>query len=139
MQRYAYDTHPDMLGSYWPQPGRSYVQDKLRVIQPPEGEWEDLRRVEYEPDVKGERSGEGTLFMERETSVGEVKAYVRTWSSYHGWKEAHPGRVARAEGGEGDVLDEMFERIARGDGWFGRDENLVRIEWGSGLVMARRR
>ncbi|KAM0718487.1 hypothetical protein Q7P37_005557 [Cladosporium fusiforme] len=139
MQRYAYDPHPDMLGSYWPQPGRSYVQDKLRVIQPPAAEWEDVQRVEYEPGVQGKGSGEGRLFMERLTTVGEVKAYVRTWSSYHGWKEAHKGRVARVEGGEGDVLDEMFDVIAREEGWFGRDENEVRIEWGSGLVMARRR
>ncbi|KAL1585064.1 hypothetical protein WHR41_06471 [Cladosporium halotolerans] len=139
MQRYAYDPHPDLLGSYWPQPGRSYVQDKLRVIVPPEGEWEDVRRVEYEPGTQGAGSGEGTRFMEREVSVGEVKEYVRTWSSYHGWMEAHPGMVARIRGGEGDVMDEMFELIAKEDEWFANDENLVRIEWGSALVMARRK
>lgn len=139
MQRYAYDLHPDMLGSYWPQPGRSYVQDKLRVIKPPESEWEDVQRVEYEPGMNGAGSGEGTMFMERQTTVGEVKAYVRTWSSYHGWKEAHLGKVARSEGGEGDIMDEMFDVIAKEDEWFWKDENAVRIEWGSGLVMARRK
>lgn len=139
MMKYAYDTHPDMLGSYWPQPGRSYVQDKLRIIQPPAEEWEDLQRVEYEPGTQGKHSGEGTLFMERRISVGECKEYVRTWSSYHGWKETHPGMEARSKGGKGDVMDEMFDRIAETTEIFRDDENKVDIEWGSALVMARRK
>lgn len=139
MQDYAYSTDPEMLGSYWPQPGRSYVQDKLRVIQPPKEEWEELTRIEYEPDTKGPHSGEGTLFMETENSVGAMKEYVRTWSSYHGWKEKHPDQVARSKGGKGDIMDEMFDRIAKEDAWFRDDENLVKIEWGSAVVMARRK
>lgn len=139
MQDYAYNTDPEMLGSYWPQPGRSYVQDKLRVIQPPKEEWEELTRIEYEPDTKGPHSGEGTLFMETENSVGAMKEYVRTWSSYHGWKEKHPDQIARSKGGKGDIMDEMFDRIAKEDAWFRDDENLVKIEWGSAVVMARRK
>lgn len=139
MQKYAYDPHPDMLGSYWPQPGRSYVQDKLRIIRPPSADWEAVERIEYEPGTQGPRSGEGVLYMERESSVGEVKEYVRTWSSYHGWMERHPQMVARSRGGEGDIMDEMFERIAREEEAFRDEENKVKIEWGSGLVMARRK
>lgn len=139
MMSYAYDTHPDMLGSYWPQPGRSYVQDKLRVIQPPAGEWEDVQRVEYEPGTGGKHSGDGTLFMEKRISVGDCKEYVRTWSSYHGWKETHPGMEARSKGGKGDVMDEMFDKIAQTTDHFRDDENMVDIEWGSALVMARRK
>lgn len=139
LTNYAYDLHPDMLGSYWPQPGRSYLQDQLRVIQPPADEWEDVTRVEYEPGTKGRHSGEGTLFMERSISVGECKEYMRTWSSYHGWRETHPGREARSKGGEGDVVDEMFDRMAETARIFGDDKNMVDIEWGSALVMARRK
>lgn len=139
MQKYAYDPDPEMLGSYWPQPGRSYVQDKLRVVQPPEQDWEDLQRIEYEPGTNGSRSGEGTLFMKKESSVGQVKEYVRTWSSYHGWKEKHPDAVPRSKGGKGDIMDEMFERIAEKDDHFRFDDNTVKMEWGSGLVMVRRR
>jgi SAM-dependent methyltransferase len=139
MQDYAYNTDPELLGSYWPQPGRSYVQDKLRIIRPPEEDWEDEQRIEYEPGIKGAHSGEGTLFMETEINLGAVKEYVRTWSSYHGWQEKHPGQVARSKGGEGDIMDEMFDRIAREDEWFRNEENLVKIEWGSALIMARRK
>jgi SAM-dependent methyltransferase len=139
MQSFAYDLDPEKLGPYWSQPGRSYVQDKLRVIKPPEEDWEALERIEYEPGTKGAHTGEGTLFMEKELSVGECKEYVRTWSSYHGWAEKHPEQVARSKGGEGDVMDEMFDRIAKDEEVFRDDGNLVKIEWGSAAVMARRR
>lgn len=139
MQTFAYDKSPDLLGPYWPQPGRSYVQDKLRVIQPPTEDWEDVQRVEYEPATKGRHSGVGTLFMERSVSVGQCKEYVRTWSSYHGWKEAHPGREARSKGGKGDIMDDMFDEIAKNDEHFRDDENVIDIEWGSALVLARRK
>ncbi|KXL46752.1 hypothetical protein M433DRAFT_173668 [Acidomyces richmondensis BFW] len=138
MQRYAYDSDPDKLGSYWPK-GREYLQDHLRIVQPPEQDWEELQRVEYEPAARGRRSGEGTIFMERALSIAETKDYVRTWSSFHGWQEAHPGQVARSKGGVGDVMDEMFDEIAREDGFFREEGNIVNIEWGSALILARRR
>ena len=139
MQDYAYDPDPDRLGSYWPQPGRSYVQDKLRVVKPPAEEWKGVQRVEYEPATKGRNSGEGTLFMEKTLTVGETKEYVRTWSSFHGWQERHSERKARSKGGEGDIMDDMFDHIAKGTPHFRDDGNIVNIEWGSALVMARRK
>ncbi|WPG99398.1 Hypothetical protein R9X50_00221200 [Acrodontium crateriforme] len=139
MQRFAYDTHPDLLGSYWPQPGRSYVQDKLRIIQPPAEDWEDLSRVEYEPGTKGRHSGEGTPVMEKTVTIGQCKAYVRTWSSFHGWQETHPDAKARNQGGEGDIVDHMFDQIASETEYFANEDNSVDIEWGSGIILARRR
>ena len=139
MISYTYDPHPDRLGSYWSQPGRSYVQNKLRIIQPPSDDWEDVQRIEYEPAAKGRHSGEGTLFMEQRVSVGGCKEYIRTWSSYHGWKEKHPTQEARSKGGKGDVIDEMFDEIAQCDETFRKDEEVVDIEWGSGLVMTRKK
>jgi len=140
MQHYAYDMHPDKLGSYWPQPGRSYVQDKLRIVQPPASDWEGgVERIEYEPATRGKHSGEGTLFMEKRVTVGECKEYMRTWSSYHGWQEQHPEQTARIKGGEGDILDYMLDEIAKGEEHFRDEANMISIEWGSGLVMARRR
>ncbi|GAB7363010.1 hypothetical protein MBLNU230_g3304t1 [Neophaeotheca triangularis] len=139
-QRYAYGSHPDLLGSYWPQPGRRLLQDQLRHVKPPGEAFEDVKRVEYEPGTRGRVSGEGTLFMDKELRVGDAMEYVRTWSSYHGWREAHPGREAKARGGEGDVVDEMFETMAKEEGEVFRDvEARVQVEWGSALVMARKR
>ncbi|KAK6439127.1 trans-aconitate methyltransferase 1 [Oleoguttula sp. CCFEE 5521] len=139
MQRYAYDQHPDKLGSYWPQPGRSILQDQLRAIKPPEEDWEDIDRELYEPDTKGPYSGDGKNLMAYELSVGSCKSYVRTWSSYHGWAEAHPDAVARDKGGKGDIMDEMFDEIAKKDKIFRDDTFPVNVEWGSAVIRARKR
>ncbi|GIZ43891.1 hypothetical protein CKM354_000710300 [Cercospora kikuchii] len=139
LQHYAYNEHPDKLGIYWPQPGRSYVQEKLHIIRPPKADWQDVQRIEYEPGTNGPESGEGTLFMKRTVTVGECKEYVRTWSSYHGWKEEHPGQEARSKGGQGDIVDQMFDEIAQSDKHFKAEGNNVYIEWGSALLMARRK
>lgn len=139
LQHYAYDPHPDCLGSYWPQPGRSYLQDKLRIIQPPAEAWEDVQRIEYEPGLQGANSGKGKLLMKRTVTVGACKEYVRTWSAYHGWKERHQGMEPRAKGGEGDVVDGIFDEIARKEKHFEKEENKVYIEWGSAMILARRK
>ncbi|KAK4984724.1 trans-aconitate methyltransferase 1 [Elasticomyces elasticus] len=136
---YTYGTDRDLLGNYWSQPGRSIVQNKLRDIVPPVEEWEDVQRVEYEPGTEGARSGEGTMFLTKRMKVGECKEYIRTWSAYHGWKETYPDRKKRSAGGQGDVVDQMFDEIAKEDKEFGDEEKEVEVEWGSGLVMARKR
>ncbi|KAI9709876.1 MAG: hypothetical protein M1812_007584 [Candelaria pacifica] len=141
MNRYAYGKDKELLGSYWSQPGRSIVQNKLRDIQPPGSDWRDIRRVEYEPGTQGSRSGHGTLFMSKSMKIGEMKEYIRTWSSFHGWQEEHPGNKKRSEGGEGDVIDSMLEEIAEAEGWKQEDnidEKEVEIEWGTGLLLARK-
>lgn len=138
MDDYAYNLSPDKLGSYWPQPGRSILQDKLRAIKPDQFGWKDVTRVEYEPGTEGKESGEGTLFMSKRLTVGEVKRYTRTWSSYHGWQETHEGQEARDKGGKGDVVDEVFDKIAEKVPGFKDERFEVEIEWGSGIVMARK-
>lgn len=138
LMEWAYGMDKERLGPYWSQPGRSIVEGKLRAIMPPAEDWEDETRVDYEPGTRGRESGEGTLFMSRRLRVGECKEYVRTWSAYHGWQEAHPGVGKRAEGGKGDVVDAMFDEIVQAEGWES-EEMEVDIEWGSGLLMARRR
>jgi len=39
LRRYAYGESPELLGPYWSRPGRDIVENKLRDIVPPEGEW----------------------------------------------------------------------------------------------------
>ncbi|TKA56320.1 hypothetical protein B0A49_08927 [Cryomyces minteri] len=139
LNHYAYSPGKDLLGEYWSQPGRSIVQNKLRAIQPPSTDWEDIRRIEYEPDSNGPASGEGTMFLTKKLKLGECKKYIRTWSAYHGWQEAHPGMKKRSAGGNGDVIDQMFDDIANVVQDFKDEEKEVQIEWGSGLLMARRK
>ena len=142
LQRNLYGDDPDTFGPYWSMPGRRYVAEQLRVIQPPGATFENVERVEYEPATKGSRSGEGTIFMERKASIGQTKAYYRTFSSFHGWQEAHPEQIARAKGGEGDVVDRWFDEMAEDDkegDVFKDEENEVLMEWGSALVLCRKK
>ena len=132
-----------MLGPYWSQPGRGIVERRYEDVVPPDGEWEGVERREYVPGMKGRGSGQGEVLLWKRMRVREVKMFVRTWSAYHGWRERW-GKKGREEGGEGDVVDEMFEKMREvegswrdgGEGW---EDKEVEVEWGSGLVMARRR
>jgi SAM-dependent methyltransferase len=143
LNKYAYGLDERLLGSYWQQPGRSIVQNKLRDIHPPQDDWEDIQRIEYEPGVKGRRSGEGTLLLEKKMELGECAEYVRTWSSYHGWRERFPGVEKRSAGGKGDVVDELFDEIRKTEKRWQEDDNWleeeVDIEWGSAILLARRK
>lgn len=143
LKKYASDNDAQLLGPYWPQPGRSIVEGKLQVIQPPTSDWEDIQRIEYEPGLKGPRSGQGTLFVSKRMTLKECMAYIRTWSAFHGWQEKHPDMKRKEDGGNGDVVDELFEVMVNTEEDWQKDEDWrekeVEIEWGSGLLLARRR
>jgi len=139
LHRHSHTKEKGTLGSYWSQPGRGILEDKLRAIRPPEEIFEDVQRVEYEPGTEGKGSGEGTRFVERRMKVGEAKAYLRTWSSTHGWMEANPGRTMRAEGGPGDIVDEIWGEMVEADPALKDDDLEVDVEWGTGLLMARKK
>ena len=142
ISEFSYRPDKDAMGPYWQQPGRSIVQDKLRAIQPPESEWE-VDRIEYEPGTSGRHSGEGTIFMEQRMTVAQNMEYIRTSSSFHGWQEAHPDRKSKASGGKGDCIDDLFEEIAEVEEDWKNDPNWkekeVDVEWGTGLILARKR
>ncbi|KAI9888138.1 MAG: hypothetical protein M1823_000073 [Watsoniomyces obsoletus] len=141
---YVIEPGTGLLGDYWSQPGHDMVQDHLRAITPPEEDWEDIQREEYEPGTKGPRSGQGELIMAKRLKLGQCREYVRTHSVYHAWKEAHPGVKSSSEGGKGDIVDEMFEKmVEREQDWQQAEpswkEFEVDVEWGTGLIMARRK
>lgn len=143
LNKYAYGDDKDLLGPYWQQPGRSIVQNKLRDVQPPESAWENTQRIEYEPGTNGPGSGEGTIFLSRKTTLGDCMNYIRTWSSFHGWQEKHLNSKRREDGGSGDVVDEMLDEMLGAEPDWQRDPDPkskeVNIEWGTGLLLARRK
>ena len=140
LNEYAYGKDEQLLGSYWSQPGRSIVQNKFRDIQPPNDNWDNVKRVEYEPGTNGSNSGEGTMFLRRRLKLGECMNYIRTWSAFHAWQEKHPDQQRRSEGGNGDVVDEMFDKMKSVEtDWVESEEKEVEIEWGSGLLLARKK
>ena len=143
LDRYAYGKGNSYLGDYWSQPGRSIAQSKYQDIKIPKDDFVDIQRIEYEPGCKGRNSGSGTLFLEKRIRLADCMNYIRTWSAYHGWLENHPDCQKRETGGKGDVIDAMFDEIRESRLEWQEDEHWaeteVDIEWGSGLVLARRK
>ena len=142
MNEFAYSSDERLLGPYWSQPGRSIIERKLQDIQPPTSEWENIERIEYEPGTEGQRTGDGTMYLSRRLRLIECMDYIRTWSSFSAWFDKFQ-RTKRDDGGRGDVVDEMFDAMVVAEPAWKTDnkwrEKEVEIEWGSGLLLARRR
>lgn len=137
----------DSLARFWELPGRDILRDSYRSVVPPETDWQNVVRIAWDPDrVTGDLSDapEEALWQRKTLKLGELEGYVKTFSAFHGWQAAHPERKGRADGGEGDVVDLMFEEVvdavpawkAKGDGW--RDVE-VDVVWGTVILMAKRR
>lgn len=129
------------MGPYWEQPGRNILRGLLRSVEVPGDHWKDVTRIEHEP---GKQDGADGSWLRKKMKLGEVEAYTRTFSSYQSWKDAHPEVKSRADGGEGDVVDVMWDHMvdsvpewkALGEGW--REAEVV-SDWGTYILMARRR
>jgi len=142
LDHYCYDE--STMGPFWEQPGRSILRDLYHAIRLPQDDWEDIQRIKYQPKTEGKGSGKGEVLMQRRLKLGEVEGYARTFSSFHNWAAEHPDRKARKDGGEGDIVDEMFDKMIeaepdwkkQGDKW--RDFE-VENEWGSIILLARKK
>lgn len=151
--RYTYGEGEPCLGMeslarFWELPGRDILRESYRVIEPPEAEWDDVRRIVWDPDRKtgelGENPPEEAMWQRKTLKLGELEGYVRTYSSFKNWQEAYPDAKSRADGGEGDVVDRMFDEVVEampqwknmGDKW--RDVE-VDVAWGTVILLARRR
>ncbi|KAF8252912.1 S-adenosyl-L-methionine-dependent methyltransferase [Wilcoxina mikolae CBS 423.85] len=162
LKSYMYE--PDKMGPFWIQPARSVVEGRLRAIRPPEQEWEDIMRWEYEPEfevaaseeeeaevrkpVKGDdvEEGFGKLvkteegLIRKNLKLGDLEAYIRTWSAVHAWKEKHPEAKSKGDGGDGDIVDELMEKFVEVEGWTGEwKEKEVEVAWGHGCILARKK
>jgi SAM-dependent methyltransferase len=145
LDHYCYGLGPELMGQYWEQPGRNILRGRLAAIKPPESVFEDITRVEYEPGTSGPNTGSlGERLMHRKFKLGEMEGYARTFSAYVNWAEAHPDRKPKELGGQGDVIDDMFDAMrqaepdfaAMGESW---RELEVDSEWGSIILMARKK
>ncbi|RDW58162.1 putative trans-aconitate 3-methyltransferase [Coleophoma cylindrospora] len=145
LDHYCYGMEEHLMGPYWEQPGRQILRDRYRDIHPPKDMFEDVQRVEYEPNAPGTTSGAfGDRLMWTTLSLKQVMGYTRTFSAFHRWREAHAENVAREEGGEGDIVDEMVEEMLRVEpDWMTMGEEWpaleVENEWGSVILLARKR
>lgn len=138
----------EALGRFWEEPGRSVLRDYYTAIEPPEDEWEDVKRVVFRPDESPtygvEKAAEEALWLRRRMKLGEYVVYLSTMSSVQNWRAAHPEKRSRAEGGAGDIMDAMVDDFletvpewkAKGEAWA---EVEVDVIWGTCLLLARRR
>lgn len=133
----------EKLGPFWEQPGRNRLRDLYRDIVPPDNEWTEVKRIEYQPKLEGKESGEGEVLWGRRLKLGEVEAYVRTFSAFINWRDQNPERKPRVEGGEGDIVDEMFDKVVESEPEWRGEKNWkdieVENEWGHVILLARRR
>ncbi|KAJ3574204.1 hypothetical protein NPX13_g4440 [Xylaria arbuscula] len=128
------------MGPYWEQPGRNILRGLLRSVEVPGDYWKDVTRFTHNP---GEPDGEDVAWLKKRMTLGEIEAYSRTYSCYSGWKDAHPEMKSRADGGDGDVVDFMWDQMvestpewkAMGEQW---REAEIMFDWGTYLIMARR-
>ena len=136
----------ESMARFWEQPGREILRQSYRVIVPPEGQWGNVTRIAWDPDRDaGDISDAPTeaLWQRKTLKLGELESYVRTFSAFSGWRNAHPERKSRAEGGDGDVVDLMFDEVvavvpewkALGGRW--RDVKVDTV-WGTVILMAKR-
>ena len=135
MRKYVYGG-PGSLGPYWEEPGRSIVVSLYRDIHPPTTLFQDETRHFFPRDNEsGER--EQILKLTGTMTFETMYLYAKTWSSYHGWRHAFPDRMTREEGGDGDILDEMFDELKEVTGWSETHE--FDVEWKSGILLAKKR
>lgn len=102
LDRFCYgpgDVAPGVHGMtrYWEQPGRQRVRDLLRDVTPPPAQWHHVERVLH--DVRGDGNANPGAWMRRSISLGELEAYLRTFSAFQGWRDAHPQARSMAEAG----------------------------------------
>lgn len=158
LHRWAYGSGKDRqrLGGYWTHPGRRIVEGLLGEIAQdlPLDTWEDVKWLRWEPRSKYEWAGDVPVVdgdvvgkgqddveavrMQKRMSVQAVKSFVRTWSAFHAWSEAHQSDRGRHEGGQGDVVDWMFDEIADAEPTWRDPKHEIRVDWPVGVVLARR-
>ncbi|KAF8464016.1 S-adenosyl-L-methionine-dependent methyltransferase [Kalaharituber pfeilii] len=110
--------------------------------------------AQYAAAREGGREGDGGIFgklvkggekmLAKKMTLADLEDYIRTWSSVHGWNEAHPGAKRQQDGGTGDSVDECFAEMARVENNWGLPaeedwSNIeVHVEWGHGMITMKR-
>lgn len=153
LNKYCYNKDKKFMGSYWEQPGRNILRDLYRSIEPPSDLFQDVVRREYVPNRSGHSNAsdakpsekEEQPMIEKEMTLEELGNYIRTFSAYHNWAEENKDKAPKKQGGSGDVVDEMFQEVMKLESFEGVadkvnwDEKKVSVQWGTVILMARRK
>lgn len=135
----------ESLARHWEKPGRDILRKSLQAVVPPQGEWQGVERIVYDPDRHTSTVGEDNeaAWLQKRLKLGEFEGYFLTFSAYQAWKDAHPEAKSRKEGGEGDISDVLFDKILEAEPeWKAQEDNWRDIEvdsvWGTALILATR-
>ncbi|KAJ0138030.1 Uncharacterized protein HZ326_19027 [Fusarium oxysporum f. sp. albedinis] len=116
------------LNQYWERPARDILRGLMADVKPPEWDWDKIKRITYNVDKDTtEVADTETAWMRSKINLGQFEAYK-----------------SRAEGGEGDIVDILFDQIleaepewkAQGDRW--RDIEVESV-WGTYILLAKRK
>lgn len=145
LQHYISSMEQGELGRYWLQPGASIIKNLLRDVTPPAEEWA-VKRTECvpEPSFSGTKSSDNRVIMQKRMTLEHFKAFLRTFSAYHGWKEDPQNKSQNQKVQGEDMVDEILTEMRNvegewrswGEGWLQKDVN---VECGTGLILAKRR
>lgn len=114
------------------------VHRNYRDIVPLDSLFEDENRIVYETAEWGVGSGKGECLMKASMTVAQSMDYFRTMSSVHTWQQHHGNPKARKDGGDGDCIDLIYDEMIAAEGWE-FDKTMLDIEWGSAIILARKR
>jgi hypothetical protein len=135
LRNYTYGG-PGTMGPYWEEPGRSIVVSLYRDIIPPDALFKDVTR-HFFPRQSPSGETEIMVMIRNKMTIANMKPYTRTWSSYHGWTQDFPDRKSRESGGEGDIVDDMFDALKDATGF--EEDTEFDVEWVSGILLARKK
>jgi len=135
LRKYTYGG-PGTMGPYWEEPGRSIVVSLYRDIIPPDALFKDVTR-HFFPRQSPSGETEIMVMIRNKMTIANMRPYTRTWSSYHGWTQDFPDRKSRESGGEGDIVDDMFDALKDATGF--EEDTEFDVEWVSGILLARKK
>ncbi|KAM0271616.1 hypothetical protein ACHAQH_009043 [Verticillium albo-atrum] len=136
----------ESMAAYWEKPGRDILRDSLRAVVPPPSDWTNIERLKFEPDRETSSiapEDQEKAWQQKRLKLGEFEGYVRTFSAFRGWQDAHPEMKSRAEGGNGDVVDVLFDKMIEAvPAWKAKGEEWREVEvdsvWGTVIILAKR-
>ncbi|KAF9437034.1 hypothetical protein BGZ76_002197 [Entomortierella beljakovae] len=107
---------PELLGTYW-EPGRLVLDNLYKCISVPMGNVERY----YAPN------NELPALLSDRVTMEHVRSYIKTWSSYKRYCDAHPDRP--------DIVDLTIDAIMKEEGFV--DDDQVDLSFPTVLILAK--
>lgn len=126
---FHYNYDDSTMGPYWEQPGRNKLRDMYSHISFPDDKFTDVKRFVYLAKETTPQETDTPFLLERHLTLNQFMDYVRTYSAYHSWKEAHPDAP--------DVADECQRAIEAAEGITG--ETPIVARYNTVLILATKR